>query len=91
MGPAQVMAWLGTLLLAFLALTMALLAYYRTEALQRRVQKIEDEGQARQTELMVEIRDLLRERQGQRPAAGDTGIHYYYEPDTESSPRTDSE
>jgi large-conductance mechanosensitive channel len=71
MGPAQVLAWLVTLVLAFLGLIIGLLAFYRTELLQRRVEQIEEEKQNRQTELMGEIRDLLRE-QGNAPA--DTGI-----------------
>ena len=63
MGPAQVIAWLGAIVLAFLGLVMGLLAFYRTEMLQQRVANIEEEKTTRQTELMVEIRDLLRDGQ----------------------------
>jgi large-conductance mechanosensitive channel len=78
MGPAQVIAWLLALVLAFLGLIIGLLAFYRTELLQRRMKQVEEEKQNRQTELMVEIRDLLRE---QRDAPADTGI-YLIEPES---------
>jgi hypothetical protein len=77
MGPAQLLAWLGTIVLAFLALVVGLLAVYRTELIQQRLAAIEDERTSRQTELMTEIRDLLRQQRGlpaNAPAQADTPL-----------------
>jgi hypothetical protein len=68
MGLAQVIAWLGAIVLAFLALATGLMALYRTEMLKRRMDEYENERADAEREVLEDVRDLLRRQAAGIPA-----------------------